>query len=66
MKREDKQNEFLTLWGKTPKGKIKEMRERIMVKCGVSRNVFYDWLSGRTEIPELCFETIKRLYYEFD
>lgn len=64
MDKETKHKSFLKLWGSTPLSKVEEVRQQIIDKCFITRNIFYDWLSGRTEIPELYLQTIKQIYHD--
>lgn len=60
--KELKHKKFLQLWGSTPLLQTADKRQKIMETCNVSRNVFYDWLSGRTEIPNASLLKIRQIY----
>lgn len=60
--KERKHREFLKIWAHT--ADANSLRVAIMRRCFVSRNVYYDWLSGRTEIPQPCLNIIKTIYDE--
>lgn len=62
--KEAKHREFLELWYSTPIGDAEKIRQHIICQCFISKNIFYDWLSGRTEIPELSLQMIKNIYHE--
>ncbi len=57
--KEKKHQEFLKIWAHT--ADANSLRHTIMRRCFVSRNVYYDWLSGRTEIPQAYLNIIKTI-----
>ena len=34
-----------------PKNKLREVRKAVVHNCGISNNVFYNWLAGISPIP---------------
>ncbi len=45
---------------RTNKEKIK-IRNKLVTKCGISTSIFYNWLRGATEIPELAKPVISEV-----
>lgn len=61
MNKEEKQKAFAEWWYSVPQGEAKELKQKIIDKCYISRIVFIFWLNGKTEIPNLAIPVIERL-----
>lgn len=59
MTKEEKNKRFLAWWQEIPQGQVHSIRERIMRKCAISQDVFYNWMKLRTEIPDLALREIE-------
>jgi hypothetical protein len=37
-----------------PANKNKAIRDAIVVECGITKTIFYNWMDGKTPVPKLC------------
>lgn len=64
MTKEGKNKRFRAWWQEIPQGQVHNIRERIMRKCAISQEVFYNWMKLRTEIPDLALREIELIAKE--
>ena len=62
--KEEKNQRLRQWWLYVPQGEVAVVRTRIMRKCMISEDVFYNWLKMRTEIPNLACVEIEQVIKE--
>ncbi len=62
MTRIEKKDRFNSIFNSTPYGKIGDFLELITNRCGVSRNIIWNWQNGRSEIPDLAMKEIEEIH----
>ena len=56
-----KKNELRDFYYHLPLCETKIMRDAIISRCKITSSVFQNWLSGRTQVPELAKEVINEI-----
>ena len=64
MNKQQKQALFKEWWAELPQGNVSKMKQKIMSGCYISYQVFYFWLNGRTEIPDIAMSVINQIVGE--
>ena len=61
MTKQQKKEAFTNWWDNLTQKEAKEMKQEIMKRCFISRYIFIFWLTGRTEIPNICLSIIEEI-----
>ncbi|MDR1718015.1 MAG: hypothetical protein LBS20_19435 [Prevotella sp.] len=58
---DEKENALKTFMDAVPMGRYKDIKDEIIAGCYISEYTWKNWLSGRTQVPELARLEINRI-----